>query len=83
MNQYQEAFLAEEDKSSQKRDIWKYIQKNGSITPLDALREFRCMRLSARISELIKEGKPITGKIEVGLDAEGKKCRYSRYSLAS
>ena len=34
--------------------IINYIEDNGSITQLDALREFGCMRLASRISDLKK-----------------------------
>ena len=39
--------------------ILMYMQTEGEITPLDALREFNCMRLAARISDLRKAGHKI------------------------
>lgn len=41
---------------TQKDKIIAYIKKHGSITPLDALREFGCMRLATRIFELKEDG---------------------------
>lgn len=52
-------------KKSQKKDILEYMQKHGSITPQEALSEFGCFRLAARISELKnKHGIGITTAIE-------------------
>ena len=36
--------------------ILDYMRLNGSITPLDALREFGCMRLASRITDLKAQG---------------------------
>lgn len=41
---------------NQSEKILDYIRENGSITPLDALREFGCMRLASRISDLKHAG---------------------------
>ena len=46
--------------------ILLYMQTEGEITPLDALREFNCMRLAARISDLRKAGHKIGRRIEKG-----------------
>ena len=35
--------------------ILDYMRSNGSITPLDALREFGCMRLASRINDLKRQ----------------------------
>ena len=36
--------------------ILEYMEKHGSITPLEAQRELGCMRLGARIWDLRHEG---------------------------
>lgn len=41
---------------TQKTLIMEHLKRFGSIEPLTALREYGCYRLSARISELRKEG---------------------------
>ena len=41
---------------SQNKAILKYLKKGHKLTPLDALARFGCMRLSARIYDLKKEG---------------------------
>lgn len=61
--------------------IVKYIEETGSITQLDALREFGCMRLASRVSELRKKGVPIVGSTETARNRYGEKIRYSRYRL--
>lgn len=41
---------------SQTETIRKHLLKHNSITPLEALRKFRCMRLAARIRDLRSDG---------------------------
>lgn len=36
--------------------ILRHLREHGSITPLEALREFGCMRLGARIYDLKRAG---------------------------
>lgn len=47
-----------------------------SLTPLDALNEFGCFRLAARVADLRREGLDIECKTET---TNGK--RYARYQL--
>ena len=61
--------------------IINYIEDNGSITQLDALREFGCMRLASRISDLKKSGFCITTEIETARNRYGEKVRYARYRM--
>ena len=49
---------------SQKADIWNRLRRGYSISPLQALTEFGCFRLAARICELRREGKAIIGEPE-------------------
>lgn len=41
---------------SQNKQVLDYMKNHGSITPLEALNHIGCMRLSARIWDLRKEG---------------------------
>lgn len=43
-------------KEAQRNRILEYLQEHGSITPMDALRDIGCFRLSARIYDLKKLG---------------------------
>lgn len=68
-------------KATQREKILQYIEENGSITPLDALREFGCMRLASRVSELKRDGYPISVKMETSKNRNGEPVRYARYTL--
>lgn len=68
-------------KATQREKILQYIEENGSITPLDALREFGCMRLASRVSELKRDGCPITAKMETRKNRYGEPIRYARYTI--
>ena len=61
--------------------ILMYMQTEGEITPLDALREFNCMRLAARISDLRKAGHKIGRRIEKGVNSYGETVHYAVYWL--
>lgn len=53
----------------------------GSITAAEALSEFGCFRLAARISDLKKMGYEINSVIENGKNRYGEPITYSRYSF--
>lgn len=61
--------------------ILDYMRVNGSITPLDALREFGCMRLASRITDLKARGYDITSKMESNKNRYGDTVRYARYEV--
>ena len=62
---------------SQTEAVLAWLNRYGSITPLEALNELGCMRLAARIAELRAEGNVIaTVPVQVG----GK--RWARYIMA-
>ena len=61
--------------------IIDYIRVNGSITPLDALREFGCMRLASRITDLKQQGYDIGRTMENSKNKYGDIVRYARYTL--
>ncbi|WKT00504.1 helix-turn-helix domain-containing protein [Gallibacterium salpingitidis] len=70
--------LNEKQSQSQNRAILAYLQKGNSVTPLEALNKFRCLRLSARILDLKNQGYQIGD--EMVKDAVTGK-RYKRYWL--
>ena len=57
------------------------MRKHGSITAMDAIREFGCLRLAARISDLRWDGHNIETELEVGKNRQGDNVRYARYYL--
>ena len=61
---------------TQKQKIRKHLEAGGSITPLEALREFGCFRLAARIDNLRNEGMNI--KMEM-VEQHGK--RFAKYEI--
>lgn len=66
------------DGRSQKAHILEYMQQGYSITPLDALLLFNCLRLGARIADLRADGHPIDREMVCDPDT-GK--RYASYSM--
>lgn len=63
---------------SQRKAILNALRAGRKLTQLDALRDFKCFRLGARIHELKEAGHDIRSRlIEVG---EGK--RVAQYSMA-
>lgn len=62
--------------TSQTNQILEYMRAGNSITPLDALRLFGCMRLGARIYDLKQRGYEINTSIVKDKDT-GK--RYALY----
>ncbi|WP_218966269.1 helix-turn-helix domain-containing protein [Snodgrassella alvi] len=67
-------------KTTQTSQILEYMRAGNSITPLDALRKFGCMRLGARIYDLKQDGYVIN-TLMVKDEKSGR--RYARYSLVS
>lgn len=53
----------ERNEMTQAQQILKTLQDGFTVTALDALRDFQCFRLSARILELKDEGWPIAKKM--------------------
>ena len=68
---------------TQTQQIKEYMSIYGSITPIDAIREFGCMRLGARIYDLERQGVEIIHETEHSINRFGKKVSYARYRLAS
>ena len=68
-------------KQTQCEKILRYMEREGSITSLDALREFGCMRLASRISDLKRGGYRIAMKMETAKNTAGEPVRYARYRL--
>ena len=68
-------------RSNQCDMIYNYMKENGSITSLDAVREFGCLRLSARIKDLKEAGVKIISDRETSKNRYGRSVSYARYSL--
>lgn len=68
-------------KSTQCDKIIHYMETYGSITPLDALREYGVMRLASRINNLKNRGYNIETVIEKSTNRDGDTVRYARYFI--
>ena len=73
--------MTDTTKTSQCDKILAYMQEVGSITPLDAIREFSCLRLGARIWDLKQKGYKIRTDIESAKNRYGETVHYARYTL--
>lgn len=67
---------------TQTQQIKEYMEKYGSITPLDAMREFHCMRLAARINDLERAGMKIIHETSHYTNSEGKRISFACYKVA-
>ena len=62
--------------------IRRRLIEGGSISPLEALRDYGCYRLASRISDLRREGLNIAKRMEESVSrVTGKTVRFARYSL--
>lgn len=70
-----------ESKPSQNERIIEYINKHGSITQIEALRDIGVLRLASRISDLRRCGVDITSEFVEVKNRYGEKSRVKRYRL--
>lgn len=68
-------------KVTQTERILRYMEQYGSITALDAMREFRCMRLAARIADLKKAGVKIVKSMVTSKNVYGETVSFAEYRL--
>lgn len=69
------------NKIKQTELILQYMQRHGSITQLEALRDLGCMRLASRISDLKRQGYPIESNTVAVKTRYHEKAYIKRYSL--
>ena len=67
---------------TQNQRILDYLERYGSITQMDALRDIAVFRLASRVSDLRRRGYPIVSEFETITNRYGEKCRIKRYRLA-
>lgn len=68
-------------KATQAQRVLDYMERFGSITQLEALRDLGVMRLASRISDLRKQGYVIKGETESVMNRFDEKCSIKRYSM--
>ena len=66
---------------TQTERVLEHIRERGSITPLEAIKEYGIMRLASRVCDLKRRGYEIERTIETAKNRNGEPVRYARYSL--
>ena len=66
---------------SQCEKILCHLQTRGTITPVEAMNEYGCMRLGARIWDLRRAGHTIMREDETATNRYGQPVRYARYRM--
>lgn len=61
--------------------ILRHMEDYGSISSLEAVNEYGIMRLASRISDLKRQGYPVTREMVAGKNRYGETVTYARYSL--
>ncbi|MCQ2286502.1 MAG: helix-turn-helix domain-containing protein [Bacteroidales bacterium] len=68
-------------KQAQTQKILEYMKQCGSITPAEAMHEFGCMRLAARIADLKTDGVQIKAERVAAKNRFGETVSFAKYSL--
>ena len=69
-------------KMNQHERILDYIDRFGSITPMEAFMDLGITKLSTRIGEICRAGHRIERKVEFAENRYGQKVHYMRYKRA-
>lgn len=67
---------------TQAQQVVKFMQENGSISTLEAFREFGITRLASRIYELRRAGLEIIAETEKAKNRYGEPVHFARYRIA-
>ena len=70
-------------KETQTELILNHLRKYGSISPLEAMAEYGCMRLASRISDLKRQGYPIIAGRGTSENRNGETVHFAVYRLQS
>jgi hypothetical protein len=68
-------------KATQNQRVIDYINRFGSITQLEALRDLGVMRLASRVSDLRTSGFEIKKEMITVKNRFDEECRVARYSM--
>ena len=68
---------------TQSQRILRHLEDYGSITQMDAIRDYGIMRLASRVNDLRKTGHPIVSEREEGQNIFGEKCHWARYRMGA
>ena len=59
--------------------IKRHLERFGSITPMEAMQDYGCMRLASRINDLRKTGMKISSHTAKGRNRFGEATHYAIY----
>ena len=68
---------------TQSERILRHLEDYGSITQMDAIRDYGIMRLASRVNDLRREGHPIITEVVEGRNRYGEKTRWARYRMGA
>lgn len=68
---------------TQSERILRHLEDFGSITQMDAIRDYGIMRLASRVNDLRREGHPIVTEVVEGRNRYGEKTRWARYRMGA
>lgn len=66
---------------TQAEQIYDYIERFGSITPMQAFVDLGITKLATRISEMRASGTPIAGEWVTSKNRYGKTVRFKKYTF--
>lgn len=66
---------------TQTEKILRHIAEHGSITPVEALQEYGCMRLASRMCDIKRAGYSVCRTMETSRNRYGDPVRYARYTV--
>lgn len=66
---------------TQSERIVRHLETFGSITSLEAMRDYGIMRLASRVSDLKKDGLQVRTEFVRGKNRFGESTCYARYCL--
>ena len=68
---------------TQRDRILRHLQDYGSITQMDAIRDYGIMRLASRVNDLRRDGVPIVTEVVTGKNRYGEPTRWARYRMGA
>lgn len=66
---------------TQREQIYDYIERFGSITPMEAFADLGITKLATRVSEMRADGIIIEGEYLTSKNRFGKTVRYMKYTI--
>ena len=73
--------MAKKKIHSQSNVVIQHLLNHGSITSMEAFRDYGITRLSAIIFNLRREGYDIDSKMCHSINRQGNSCSYSEYTV--